>query len=104
MRRHTITLSLALGLIASLVLSAGIAARPIDPSPGTPVATGAAAPCPITSASATVVPGGVYRAMVDELRQQGYSRTEIQAEIGSALVVLDSGTRPSNAQRCTQQP
>jgi hypothetical protein len=65
MRRLTITVSLALGLIASLVLAAAIGARPFDPPSG-PVVAGEP-PCGSTSASATVMPGG-YRAMVSELR------------------------------------
>jgi hypothetical protein len=33
------------------------------------------------------VPGGVYRALVNEPRQNGYSRTQLHAEIGNALVL-----------------
>jgi hypothetical protein len=102
MRRLTITLSLALGLIASLVLAAAIGARPFDPPSGPVVAGGP--PCPNVSASSAVVPGGVYRAMVSELRQQGYSRTQIQAEIGDALVVLGSARADADGERCSTKP
>ncbi len=104
MRRLTITLSLALVLIAALVLAVAVAAKPIDPSPG-PVGAGGPLPCTSTSTSATVIPGGVYRAMVNELREQGYSRAEIQAEIGNALVVPNLGARRTKAvERCIREP
>jgi hypothetical protein len=104
MRRTTLTISLALGLIAALVLTGAVVARASDfdpPGPGTVTVFPAA--CPSTSTAAVVVPGGVYRAMVNELRLHGYSRTQLQAEIGNALVVPSSGSRPSTT-RCSQQP
>ena len=101
MRRSTITLSVALG-ITSLVLTAAGAARTFDPPRPAPVANEPAV-CPSTATSAAVVPGGVYRAMLNELRQAGYSRTQLQAEIGNALVVPTSSSRPSNT-RCGPQP
>jgi hypothetical protein len=103
MRRYNIILGLALGLIAPLVLAAAVAARPYVP-PGE--ATVAADPgrCPSGSTSAASVPGGVYRAMVAELRQQGASSAEIQAELGEALVLPASGTRSSGAQVCITRP
>jgi hypothetical protein len=99
MRRHIITLSLAIGLIASLTLAASIAAKPFDPGPEAPIVALDPESCAGASASAPVVPGGVYRAMVNELRQAGHSRAEIQAETADALVVpgLRSAAR---ATRC----
>jgi hypothetical protein len=102
--RTTITLSLALGLIAALVLTGAVAARASDfDPPGPSTVTVVPAACPSTSTSAAVVPGGVYRALVNELRQNGYSRTQLQAEIGNALVVPASGSRASTT-RCSQRP
>jgi hypothetical protein len=104
MRRTTITLSLALGLIAAVVLTTAVVARASDyDPPGPSTVTVVPAACPSTSTSAAVVPGGVYRALVNELRQNGYSRTQLQAEIGNALVVPTSGSRASNT-RCSQRP
>jgi hypothetical protein len=60
--------------------------------------------CASTSTSATVVPGGVYRAMVSELRQQGYSPTQINAEIGDALVALGSRSAGVAGERCNTTP
>jgi hypothetical protein len=104
MRRTTLILSLAVGLIAAVVLTTAVVARasdydPIDPGPVTVVP----AACPSTSTSAAVVPGGVYRALVNELRQNGYSRSQLRAEIGNVLVVPTSGSRASNT-HCSQQP
>jgi hypothetical protein len=104
MHRFTITLSLALGLVASLVLAAGIAAKPVDPPGGSPIVAIEPESCLSTSASATTVPGGVYRAMVDELRKAGYSRAEIRAEIGTARVVAGSGSALGGSERCSRQP
>jgi len=104
MRRLTIILSLAVGLIASLVLATGIGARPFDPAPGPPVAGVSPEFCPGGSTLVAVVPGGVYRAMVNELRQNGFSRSDIQAELGKLLVVPASGTRSSGAQVCITRP
>ena len=101
MRRLIITLSLALGLVAPLVLAAAVGARPfMPPGDGTVEID---APCPSSVSTATVVPSGVYRAMVNELREQGYSRAQIQAEIGDALVVPASGARLTDAERCTRK-
>ena len=102
MRRITVTLSLTVGLITALVLAAAIAARPFDPPSG-PVVAGEA-PCASTSTSATVVPGGVYRAMVSELREQDYSPTQINAEIGDALVALGSRSAGVAGERCNTTP
>ena len=104
MRRLTIILGLALGLIAPLVLTAGIAARPFEPGPGPPIVAVDPESCPLGSTSAAAVPGGVYRAMVDELRQQGLSRAEIQAELGQTLVVPASGIRSTGAAGCSTRP
>ena len=95
MRRLTMTLVLALGLITSLVLTAAGGARPFDP-PGAGIRV-AAGPCPSTASSPAIVPGGVYRAMADELRQQGYSRAQIKAETGNALVAPATGFRAARA-------
>ena len=103
MRLITITVSLALGLIASLALTAGSAARPYDPAPRPPIVAVDTETCPSAKASAGVVPGGVYRAMIDELRQAGYSRAEIQAELGKVLVAPASGRRVAGV-TCTQTP
>src|SRR5262245_48747399 len=103
MHRLIITLSLAIGLTLPFVLAANVAARPFDPSPGTPGAPSDPASCR-NAAATTIVPGGVYRAMVDELRRQGYSRAEIQAELRQALVVPASGTRSSGAESCKTAP
>jgi hypothetical protein len=96
MRRLTITIVLALGLVTSLVLTAAVSARPFDP-PGEGVVQVDAGPCPSTAAQKLVVPGGVYRAMADELRQQGYSRAQIKAETGDALVTPATGSRAASA-------
>lgn len=102
MRRTTLSLSLALGLITSLVVAATAAARPYDyDPPGAGSITVEPAVCPSHSTSVATVPGGVYRAMVDELRGQGYSRARIDAETGRARVVPASGARTSKAQPCT---
>ena len=103
MRRFIITVSLAIGLIAALALAAGIAARPIEP-PGTPPVAAAPAACPSASTTAAVVPGGVYRALVSELRQQGYSSAQIKVETRDALVVTGSGDRLTDAGRCAKRP
>jgi len=92
MRRHIITLSLALGLIASLVVATGIAAKPFNPGPEAPIVAVDPESCAGASASAPAVPGGVYRAIVDELRNAGYSRAEIRAQTGNALVVPGLGS------------
>lgn len=103
MRLITLTVSLASALILSLALTAGGAARPFDPAPGPPAVASTGETCPSTAASAAVVPGGVYRAMVDELREAGYSHAEIRAELGSAEAAPVSGLRTSGAARCTTQ-
>ena len=104
MRRLTIILGLVVGLIAPLVLTTGSAARPFDPAPRPPVAAVDQDSCPSGSTSAAAVPGGVYRAMVEELRQQGYSRAQIRAELGKVLIVPASGTRSTGADRCSTNP
>jgi hypothetical protein len=103
MRRLIITISLALGLIAPLVLTASIAARPYDPAGDATVAVDAA-PCPTASTSTATVPGGVYRADVSELRQQGYSDAQIHADTRDALVVPTSGTKVRGAANCITTP
>ena len=103
MRRFIATLSLAIGLTASAVLAVNAAARPFDPSPGAPGVPSNPAACPNTS-GITIVPAGVYRAMVEELRQQGYTRAEIQAELGQARIVPANGTRSSGTKACSTAP
>jgi hypothetical protein len=98
MRRLTITVVLALGLVTSLVLTAAVSARPFDP-PGDGFVQVDAGPRPSTESPRAYVPAGVYRAMVDELRQQGYSRAQIKAETGDALVAPATGSRATGAGR-----
>jgi hypothetical protein len=98
MRSLTITIVLALGLVTSLVLSSTGGARPFDP-PGDGFVQVDAGPRPSTESPRAYVPAGVYRAMVEELRQQGYTRAQIKAETGDALVAPATGSRAAGAGR-----
>jgi hypothetical protein len=103
MGRLIITFSLALGLLAPFVLAANIAARPFDSDPpGAGYSTAEPATCPGSSTSAAGVPGGVHRAMVDELRQQGSTRVQIEAET-AAVVVPASGSTATDDVRCSRR-
>jgi hypothetical protein len=95
MRRLTITIVLALGLITSLVLSSAGGARPFDPPGGAVIVD--AGPCPAQESPRLLVPAGVYRALADELRQQGYSSAQIKAETGDALVTPATDSRAASA-------
>jgi hypothetical protein len=56
-----------------------------------------AGPCPAQESPRLLVPAGVYRALADELRQQGYSSAQIKAETGDALVTPATDSRAASA-------